>query len=136
MSVKPEYSQVDLSSLSNPSEVISTHVKLSWDLDFDKKEISGFVEHTVKVLVEGASHVDFDSSELKLTEVVLVDNEVGMLKVFPAHSVLGSKIQVDIPSHLQKIGSIFNVKIEYSVGEEASAVQWLSAEATKGGIFS
>ena len=133
MSVKPEYSKVDLSSLSNPSEVISTHVKLVWDLNFEKKEIKGYVEHTVKVLVEGSNHVDFDSSKLNLTEVVLINNEIAFMKVLPEHPILGSKIEITIPSHLQKVGSVFTVKIEYSVGEEASAVQWLDAAATKGG---
>ncbi len=133
MSSNSEYSKVDLSSLSNPAQAVSTFVKLSWDIDFDKKEISGFVEHTIEILADGTTTVDFDSSKLKLIGDVFVNDKVSVSKVSEAHPILGSKISVAVPPHLQSQGSIFIIKINYAVDPDASAVQWLSASATKGG---
>jgi leukotriene-A4 hydrolase len=126
------YNKKDPSSYSNPTEAISTSIDLAWDINFDTQTISGSVEHSVTVVTEGASHVDFDSSKINLVGDVLVNNAPGTFTAEPANKVLGTKISVDIPTELRKQGTTFTVKFNYFINTEASATQWLPASATKG----
>lgn len=126
------YNKKDPSSFSNPLEAVSTNIALDWDIDFDKQTISGSVEHTVRIVSDGASHVDFDSSKINITGDVLVNGAAGTYTTAPTDKVLGTKIIVNIPENLRKEGSIFSVKFNYYITTEASATQWLDASATKG----
>lgn len=130
-----EYSQKDLSTLSNANDITSTFLRLSWELDFDKQEISGYVEHDMKVLLSNTTHIHLDSSKIQLVGDVFVNGKKANCEVSEAHEVLGSKISIEIPTHLQAQDSIFTVKISYVINSEASAVQWLAPSATKGGKF-
>lgn len=42
---------------------------------------------------------------------------------------------VPIPPHLRSVGDEFDVKFYYSTSPNASAVQWLSAKATRSGNY-
>lgn len=126
------YSTTDRSSLSNPSEAVSTNIKLEWDIDFDKQTITGSVEHVVKVVTNGATHVDFDSAKINIIGDVLVNGEKGTYSAAPAHEVLGTKLSVEIPASLRSEGTHFTVRFNYFINTDASAMQWLPASATKG----
>jgi leukotriene-A4 hydrolase len=126
------YSKIDRSSYANPTEAVSTHIKLEWDIDFDNRTITGSVEHVVKVVSNTATHVHFDSSKINIIGDVFVNNEVGTYEAAPAHEVLGTKLSVTIPPELRIEGTFFTVLFNYSINENASAVQWLAASATKG----
>lgn len=128
------YSKTDHSSLSCPNLAVSTHIKLEWDLDFDKQIISGFAEHLVEILVNGTFQVDFDSaSSLNIVGNVLVDGEVGSYTLSDEHPVLGRKISVAVPLAKQLKGCNITIRFEYYIDAKASAVQWLEPSATKGG---
>eukprot|EP01034_Spumella_vulgaris_P030310 gene30310-37503_t len=132
MSSSAVYERNDLSTLSNYASVVSTHVNLVWDLNFDTQVISGTAEHTVKVLVEGTKTVDFDSSKINFIGDALVNGVVATVTSSDANAVLGRKISVEIPSEFQTEGATFNVKFTYNITPEATAVQWLAPSATKG----
>lgn len=126
------YNKKDPSSYANPTEAISTNINLVWDIDFEQQTITGSVEHTIRVVADGASHVDFDSSKINIVGDVLVNGEVGKFVAEPVHKVLGTKLVVTIPQDLRKEGTTFSVMFKYYITTEASATQWLPASATKG----
>lgn len=125
------YSRKCNSTFSNPDEVITTHIHLDWKLDFESKTLSGSVKHSVRVVVGGTASADFDSSKLHITSAK-IDGESVSVTVGDRHESLGSKVSVEIPSSLRSKDSCFDITFEYSTDPEASAVQWLAKEATKG----
>jgi leukotriene-A4 hydrolase len=125
------YSRVDKSSLSSPHRAVSTHIKLEWDIDFEKQTITGFAEHCVDILVDGVDCADFDSSATLEVQSVLVEGKEGSFELSDVHPVLGRKISVSFPP-MDK-GSSITIRFYYSVDETASALQWLAPSATKGG---
>ena len=125
------YSRVDKSSLSSPHRAVSTHIKLEWDIDFDKQTLTGFAEHCVDILVDGVDSADFDSSATLEVQHVVVEGKEGSFELSDNHPVLGRKISVSFPP-MDK-GSSLTIRFYYSVDNTASALQWLAPSATKGG---
>ena len=128
------YSRQDLSSQSNPSEVMCIHVDLNWTLDFDKQVIGGSVTHTMKIVKEGTAHAKFDSSGCLISKVLVKGEEVEFVTA-KTTKALGSCISVAIPSQCRASRSEFDVTFVYETGKGASAVQWLAREATTSGKF-
>jgi leukotriene-A4 hydrolase len=126
------FNKADPSSYANPTEAVSTNIELEWDIDFEKQAITGSVQHTVRIVTDGATHVDFDSSKINFTGDVLVNGTPGTFVTAPTNKVLGTKISVFIPQDLRAEGTTFTVKFAYYITTEASATQWLPASATKG----
>ncbi|RYH13633.1 hypothetical protein EON65_35190 [archaeon] len=126
------YKQVDCSSFSNPTEVVSTNIHLDWHLDFGNNIIFGAAEHTMKVLNAKASEIYFDSSHLTISSV-LVNNEAASFSLAEKHPILGAKITIEVPEIHRFEGASFTVLFHYSTSPQASAVQWLPASATIGG---
>jgi len=129
--MKDLYCKTDLSSFSNPTDVITTHIKLDWDIDFDNCIIIGSIEHILKVVTSNTTHVNFDSSKLIIQDVI-VNGEAGEYIEADPHPILGTKISVLIPASLRVAGVSFTVQFNYSLNHNASAMQWLPATATKG----
>jgi leukotriene-A4 hydrolase len=127
------YNKTDNSTQSNYTEVVTTDIKLEWDLDFTNQIIAGSVEHVVVVIKDGTKTVNFDSSDIHVNGNVLIDEEVVQHTVHERNPMLGSKISVIIPSAKQYEGARFTVRFQYYITAAASAVQWLPASATKGG---
>jgi leukotriene-A4 hydrolase len=127
------YNRKDYSSFANSDEVISTDIKLEWTLDFDNHRIYGSVDHIVKVLVDGANSVVFDSRNIHLLGDILINNKPAAYVLGEEDSILGTKITVTIPAELRKKETLLSVHIPYRVDPNASAVQWLEPSATKGG---
>jgi leukotriene-A4 hydrolase len=129
------YTSNDWSSFSNPTEAVSTSIRLEWNLDFDQQSIRGAAEHIVRVLRSSTQQVCFDSSNINIIGDVLLNNEVATYVCSDKHSTLGTKISVSIPEALQFEGASFSILFKYSIDNTATAVQWLPASATKGGKF-
>ena len=111
---------------------MSKHIVIDWTVDFETKRLKGSVEHTIEVLKEGTATVDFDSSKL-VVEKVTVDGADTTFTVAEPHACLGQKISVAIPENKRSIGTKLQVFFLYACDPEASAIQWLDKDATKGG---
>jgi len=124
-------SREDLCSLSNYASCVTTSLDLDWTLDFEKCSLFGSLSASCKVLVAGTPTVDFDSVNLDVSSIKLNGKEVLSEVVIAApNKILGTKISVPIPSELRKEGDTFSVLFTYKTSPEASAIQWLSKEAT------
>jgi leukotriene-A4 hydrolase len=51
----------DPTTQANYTQIYSTHISLDWNVDFDKKFISGFAEHDLTVKEDGVKEVMYDS---------------------------------------------------------------------------
>lgn len=126
------YSATDVSSYSNPGDVRARHVDIDWTIDFSSQVISGSCTHILDILIDGADTVVFDSRNLTIARVAVNGQEV-VAEIGERHAVLGSKVTVPIPAPLRKQGTAISVRFDYSQSPQASAVQWLDQEQTKGG---
>jgi leukotriene-A4 hydrolase len=129
------YNKKDFSSYANVHEVVTTDIKLDWNLDFQQKRISGSVGHVVKVLADNVSQVIFDSRNIHLTGDILINNKKVSFTVDKEDPVLGGKITITIPPELRKQDTLFSVHFPYYIDSTASAVQWLEPNATAGKKF-
>lgn len=51
------------------------------------------------------------------------------------NDALGTKLSISLAEDAQEVGTILTVLIHYATSPDASAVQWLEPEATKGGKY-
>lgn len=128
-----ENSRTDSSSLSNYHSVVPQDLHLDWTLDFDKEVIFGSATYSMKVLKAKTSTADFDTSNLHI-EGVTVDGEEAKYSYDGELGPLGRKLCVQIPAALRVEGRIFDITFRYATDATASAVQWLDANGTKGGL--
>ncbi len=126
-------SRTDASSHSNFHEVISEDLHLDWTLDFDKETLVGSATHTMKVLVPGTSVASFDSAKLSVKSVT-VDNKSVKFWFEGSLTHLGQKLCVEIPAPLRVEGRVFQVSFVYTTDAQATAIQWIEASGTKGGV--
>ena len=59
----------DKSTLSNYDSIQTKHLELSLDVNFEKKVLDGWVEHTMVALEDKIKVAIFDSSEIKVNKV-------------------------------------------------------------------
>jgi leukotriene-A4 hydrolase len=131
------YNKIDHSSLSNSTQATVVHIDLTWNVDFDRKIFEGCVVHTVQILVDGTAEVHFDSSNIHLApdeNAVTLNDEPVAVRFESPNAALGTRMAVPVPEHLRAQGSNFTIAFCYSIDPEATAVQWLPAESTKGGV--
>ncbi len=116
-------------SYANTQDVISTHLHLSLNVDFEKRQLKGNVEHRLKWLNSKANSLVLD------TRAIHIDKVEGQLnkKWTPLKFVLGehdgvkgSKLTISADP------SISVVKIHYQTVPEASGLQWLTPAQTTG----
>lgn len=117
----------DLHSLSNPSEVRTTHVDLDIEVDFDAQQLEG----SCTLAVEGSGEiVVLDTQELTIRAVEARGAEGTFAEVpfemGPADAILGTPLRI-------RRGSSDAVRVHYSTGSRASGLQWLAPVQTAGG---
>lgn len=117
----------DLSSLSNPHQVLVTHLDWDFTVDFDKRVLTGTAVYSIERKDTGAKYLDLDTSSLTIKGVS--DNE-GQSLVFTLHPMkqkhLGRKLSIEL------LDSTSQIAIEYETTPESSAAQWLPPSQTAG----
>lgn len=132
MAVDPLYETRDFSSFSNFEEIELKNTKLEWDLNFETQILSGLVEHEAIVKVTGTESIIFDTSSISISGDIYINGSITEFTLAEKNEVLGSKLTVTIPEALRSEGSVLKVLIFYTASPTASAIQWLSPDATKG----
>ncbi|KAI0742559.1 metalloprotease [Daedaleopsis nitida] len=123
----------DPSTQSNWQEVASEHIDLDWSIDFEQKAISGSATHVVRLKIDNAEEVIFDTFGLEITEVV-VNDQPRQFVLGPKHEVMGRSLHITLPSDL-KTGDTVKVQVFYYTTEDSIALQWLEKEQTQGKLF-
>ncbi|KAI5118514.1 hypothetical protein M0805_007683 [Coniferiporia weirii] len=123
----------DPTTQSNYRSVVTKHVAFDWDVDFDRKLISGSATHTLLVEDNVAAEVVFDTMDLNIASVGISGESVAS-KLGEKHPVMGSALHVPFTKPIPK-GTIVEVKISYTTSSDAIALQFLEKEQTQGKQF-
>eukprot|EP00092_Neocalanus_flemingeri_P025555 GFUD01027706.1.p1 GENE.GFUD01027706.1~~GFUD01027706.1.p1 ORF type:complete len:609 (+),score=139.71 GFUD01027706.1:320-2146(+) len=118
----------DPNSHSRPDLLITSHLHLDWDVDFDRKVVSGVATLTLEKLVSDCSSLLLDVNMLDISSIKYNSTEELQYTVGPA-GCCGSKLEVVLP---QTTSASFTVSLTYTTSTQSPALQWLSPEQTAG----
>jgi len=99
---------VDPHSYANFKEVVVTHLHICLKADFAAKSLSGYVDLTAKVLVDGTQELLLDTNQLEVTKVVdLKENEQPLQFTKPReqNEQLGVPLSIPIPENSRRAGT-------------------------------
>ena len=116
--------RVDLHSFSEPHHVVTTHLDLDVEVDFEKEIISGKARYEIKNLT-GHNQLVLDVNGLEI-EKVTIDNKASSFQLGYQDSILGQPLIIDVDEDTKAV-SIF-----YKTGADAKALQWLNPKQTAG----
>jgi len=119
----------DPNSYARPDQVVTKHVHLELEVDFDARVLHGHVLLSVERVEPTASTLLLDVSRLQIDSVQ--DGESGSDLVFEVGSscINGEKLEISLPSQGEK----FQVKVGYRTTPTSTALQWLQPEQTLAG---
>lgn len=118
----------DCHTLSSIDAFRPLHLHLDWTVDWDKKVISGSVEHTIKALKDGQKHVTLDSSYLDIHSVTAGGSKLDF-KLEPRKGSLGAPLVITLPE-ASKASQELRIKVAYSTTADCTALGWLAKEQT------
>lgn len=117
----------DLSSLSNPNEVVVTNLKWEAAVDFDETILVGTVTYTLQRNMSDAKRLCLDTSHLVIHGVTDDTNVALSYKLHPvAKPHLGQLLEINLNP------ATGAVKITYNTTPQSSASQWLPPSQTAG----
>jgi len=118
----------DQHSYANVEQVVTTHVHLDLDINFDKKELEGFVEHTLSWKNQKSKQLVLDTRDLEIDKIMYKAQNgtwhKANYKLAKRDDVKGSKLTINLNSQA-KI-----VRIYYNSLPIASGLQWLTPVQT------
>jgi len=122
----------DVHSFSNPHEVLVKHLDLDWDVLFAERALKGSAVLTLERTAAGASApLILDTKGLTIEKV---ETSADGKSFSPARfelgtqdKILGAALTIPLPP-----GST-SVRVTYSTGPDATALQWLEPAQTAGG---
>ncbi len=119
---------VDTLTYAQPQVARVTHVALDLALDFDSKRVGGTAELTV-LAAPGAQEIVLDSNGLQIEQVTDGAGRALAYTMGEPDPRGGKGAPLTIT-----LDGAETLRIAYRAPEDASALQWLSPEQTKGGV--
>ena len=125
----------DPHSNADPSQYVVRHAALDLEADFDAQRLRGAVELTVERIAPTADRLLLDTRGLEISTVELRD-EAGAVtplehRLGPPDPILGRALEIHMPAPAGATPRQI-VRVEYSTGPDATALQWLAPEQTAG----
>ena len=117
----------DFHSYAKPEEAVVKHLHLDLNVDFDKKQLTGYAELSIETNGK-TTELHLDSRDLSI-DSVWADGDATTFKLGEQQPFIGSDLAIAIKPTTKK------VKVKYSTSPNAAALQWLSPEQTAGGDF-
>ncbi|MCF2859680.1 M1 family metallopeptidase [Pseudoalteromonas sp. SMS1] len=119
---------VDEHTYSNLNDVISTHLHLDLDIDFEDKQLEGFVEHTLQWQNKQARALVLDTRDLEIDRVMYQSKDGQWhradFSLAPRNGVKGAKLTITFKQQAKK------ARIYYNSLPQASGLQWLTPVQT------
>src|SRR5262245_29222985 len=121
----------DIHSYANPEHVRVRQVDLDLQVDFERKSLAGHATLTVERTSDDPKQpLLLDSRGLRIKKVEWSTDgrsfAEGSFSVGAKDPILGEKLSIPAPADVKR------VRIHYSTGPRASALQWLDREQTGG----
>ncbi|WP_375579625.1 M1 family metallopeptidase [Marivirga tractuosa] len=115
----------DPHSFAKPHEAIITHLKWEATIDFETKTIQAIAHYDIRKY-PNAKEIILDTKELEIEKVWENENDAVDFKIKDKVENLGQALHIPISKEAKSIS------IQYKTSPEAEALQWLSAQQTKG----
>jgi leukotriene-A4 hydrolase len=116
----------DYHSLSNPEQVLVSHVSLDLTVDFKLKILDGTAELKFVRKNPKANMLRLDTRDLTIHKVTSEQGDIPFT-LQPPDGFLGSALEIMLPTEGNK------VMVSYSTSPTASGLQWLTPAQTAGG---
>ena len=113
----------DSHSFAKPEEAVIRHMNLDLTIDFDLKQIVGIAELEIEKENQ-ASTVFIDTKDLLIHEITYANGAKTEFTIHDEDPILGSALEIALNDNNNKI------KINYTTGRGAEALQWLNPEQT------
>ena len=121
----------DPNSHSRPEQVITKHLHFNWDIDFERKTVSGWTTLTCQRLVDGIQTLALDINMIDIQRVSYNDDQDLKFSIGP-QSCCGCSLEVTLPADCK---AEFSVTVYHSSSPESPALLWLSREQTSSKLF-
>ena len=121
---------MDPNSCSNTDEVKIINLDLNLKVDFEKKELSGFVEIKAKTLKTNIKTISLDIRKLQIEKVESVEKKELSYEIIDKTD-LGSNLKIDISSIVIE-NQEFTILVFYKTSPDGEAIQWLNPNQTIG----
>lgn len=122
-------SRLDVHSYSNPQQIRIDHTGMNLKVNFERKQLHGYVTHKLKKVQEQApAELVLDTRRLHIERCEVSTN--GSAFTVTTHQldkedrILGSALRIAIPP------DVHSVRIYYHTSPDASGLQWLSPQQT------
>lgn len=123
-------SVTDPNSHSNPEDCLVTHISLIWDVDFDRKVLTGCAELMVEKQTESVEKLVLDAKELSISSITDKDGGEALdYSLGDNYEAFGSRLEIKLPP---ECGKKCTVVISYESSPGATALQWLPKNQTAG----
>lgn len=116
--------RIDRHSFSEPHLVVTTHLDLDVEVDFQNQVIFGEARYEIQNL-SGHDQLVLDVNGLEIDQV-FIKNKKAPFHFGEKDSILGQPLIIDIDKHTN------TVAIHYRTGPKAKALQWLRPKQTAG----
>lgn len=119
----------DWHTYSNYQDIVTTHVHLKLNVDFETKQLKGSIEHQIKYLNTTTRSLVLDTRDLDVHKAETYDGykwSDSAFKLSKRDEVKGSKLSIELPKGTEK------VRVHYNSRPEASGLQWLTPIQTAG----
>ncbi|CAG8521677.1 7152_t:CDS:10 [Ambispora leptoticha] len=120
----------DPNSLSNTSDVQTTHIHLDLSVNFAKKILSGYVILDLLTLRKDVSEIILDTRDIDVRQVLL-DEKPLKFHFAPSDEKFGSALHIELPENFAENKS-FKLKLDYNTSPTCTAAQWLEPSQTCG----
>lgn len=114
----------DLATQSNYHDIRTTHIDLTWAIDWDEQLIGGTAILTLEATSD-VSGVILDTSHLDISKVEIGGKRVKWELGEKAAEIIGRGLTVELPEPV-KDGDKVDMKISYSTTKKCTAVGWLT----------
>ena len=115
----------DPNTLSNYNNFLTTHTEVNFNIDFEKKNISGSVVLTLKSITDAtAKAILLDTSFLDVRNVIL-DGKSLKWKLLPRFEPYGSALKIVLEDDVQN-GESVQLEITSETTKDCTAIQWLT----------
>ena len=123
----------DYFTFSDTSAIVTEHLALDLDVDFEASELRGFAMLSMRRLDPALAEVVLDTRDLSIGSVAILENGNSAPLEFrfgEPHATLGTPLHITLPADTR---DRFDLMIEYTTSPQSTALQWLPPELTAGG---
>jgi aminopeptidase N len=125
---------IDNSTNANMDEVMTKHLHLDLNLDFDKKIANGSVTLTMNSLVDNLQNITLDARYLNIHDVRFQNGDHLDFWFTEPNPMIGPGLNIGVNGRVSK-NDTFDIVVDYETTSEGLSLNWLEPSQTAGGKY-